>query len=50
MFNVLLCYVINALPEIPRLSRRLDKVVQQIVKYKLSDKLKFDINSILLDI
>jgi hypothetical protein len=50
MFNALLCYVINASPEIPRLSRRLDEVVRQMVKYKPSDKLKFDIDSILPDI
>jgi hypothetical protein len=46
----LLYYVINASPEIPRLCKRLGKVVQQIVKYKLLDKIIFDIESILLDI
>jgi hypothetical protein len=50
MFNALLYYVINASPEIPRLSKRLDEVVRQMVKHKPSDKLKFDVDSILPDI
>jgi hypothetical protein len=50
MFNVLLYYVINTSPEIPRLCKRLGKVVQQMVKYKLLDKIIFDIESIFPDI
>jgi len=47
MFNALLCYVTKASLEIPRLSRRLDEVVRQMVKHKPLDKLKFDVDSIL---
>jgi hypothetical protein len=34
MFNALLYYVINASLEIPRLCKRLDEVVRQMVKQK----------------
>lgn len=46
MFNALLYYVINASPEIPRLCKRLDEVVRQMVKQRPLNEIIFDVESI----
>jgi hypothetical protein len=50
MFNVLICYVINACPEVPRLCKMLEGVVQQMVKNRPLKEMKFHVENILLEV
>jgi hypothetical protein len=50
MFNVLVCYVANASPEVPRLCTILDKVARQMVKNRPLKEMKLHVDSILPDL
>lgn len=50
MFSALLYYVLNASPEIPRLGKRLDIVVQHMVKHKPVEEMRIHVESILPDV
>jgi hypothetical protein len=50
MFGALICYVINARPEVPRLCKMLDGVARQMVKNKPLKEMKFHVEKILPDI
>ena len=50
MFNALICYVINACPEVPRLCKMLEGVVRQMVKNRPLKEMKFHVENILPDV
>jgi hypothetical protein len=50
MFNALICYVINACPEVPRLCKMLEGVVRQMVKNRPLKEMKFHVENILPEV
>jgi hypothetical protein len=50
MFSTLLCYVLNPPPEILRVGKRLDVVVQYMVKYRPVEEMRIHVEGILQDV
>jgi hypothetical protein len=47
MFGALICYVINASPETPRLCKMLDGIARQMVKDRPLKEMRFHVENIL---
>jgi hypothetical protein len=50
MFKALVCYVVNASPEITRICKTLDKVVRHMVRNRPLNEIEFHVDSVLPDI